>query len=299
MAKTKIEWTWRLIRGVLYQGYTFNAWIGCTKCSPLCKLCYAKSQNEFYKWNKAGWGPGVPRQRTSAEYWRNPIRWNKQAKKLGVRLAVFCCSLADVFDDEVPQAWRDDLIELLTKRPENILKMTPADWPFPNVWPGASVGLQSEMDRTAPILNELFEQRKVTTPIWLSMEPLLEAVKIPPQYYNLFSWIICGGESHQANPQLARPINPAWVKDLQVQCYGYGISFFWKQWGEWCPIEHLRDEQAKGICKAGLVKCHTFEDGQKTYLVTKRIAGNHFEDKVIQQQPKRNYIIDIDRLSIT
>jgi protein gp37 len=54
-------------------------------------------------------------------------------------MRVFCASLADVFDNQVPPQWRQDLFALirerrrldwlmLTKRPQNILKMLPADW---------------------------------------------------------------------------------------------------------------------------------------------------------------------------
>ncbi|MCZ7595923.1 MAG: phage Gp37/Gp68 family protein [Hyphomicrobium sp.] len=64
--------------------------------------------------------------------------------------AVFCASLADVFDNQADPVWRRDLFELicatpaldwqlLTKRPQNIRKMLPRDWGdegYPNVWLG-------------------------------------------------------------------------------------------------------------------------------------------------------------------
>jgi protein gp37 len=69
----------------------------------------------------------------------------------GRRQRVFCASLADVFDNQVDPAWRADLFnlirecdqldwQLLTKRPQNIRKMLPADWGdgYPNVWLGST-----------------------------------------------------------------------------------------------------------------------------------------------------------------
>ena len=73
--------------------------------------------------------------------WRLPYRWNKQAGAEGKRLKVFCASLADVFDPEVPDEWRIDVFRviretphldwlLLTKRPERVISfMDDACWP--------------------------------------------------------------------------------------------------------------------------------------------------------------------------
>jgi protein gp37 len=90
-------------------------------------------------------GPSAPgqaglwageRRRTSAANWKQPYKWNNAAPMSGRRQRVFCASLADVFDNQVPQEWRADLFAmiretpnldwlLLTKRPQNIRKMLP------------------------------------------------------------------------------------------------------------------------------------------------------------------------------
>lgn len=44
-------------------------------------------------------------------------------------------------------------------------------------------------------------------------------------------WVIVGGESGGH----ARPMHPAWVRFLRDQCTGSGVSFFFKQWGEFLP----------------------------------------------------------------
>jgi len=40
-------------------------------------------------------------------------------------------------------------------------------------------------------------------------------------------WVIVGGESGH-NP---RPLNVDWVLDIQNQCEGNNVAFFFKQWG--------------------------------------------------------------------
>ena len=110
---------------------TFNPWYGCTKVSPACDHCYAERLMDT-RMHKVQWGG--PRVRTSAANWKQPLRWNAQAEREGRRYRVFCSSLADVFDNQVPPEWREDLFELirvtphldwllLTKRPQNIVRM--------------------------------------------------------------------------------------------------------------------------------------------------------------------------------
>jgi protein gp37 len=92
--------------GISWTDATFNPWIGCTKVSPACDNCYAERDNARRKWVD-GWGAGVPRRRTKS--WGDPLRWNRKAAAEGATLRVFCASLADIFDNEVPEEWRDDL----------------------------------------------------------------------------------------------------------------------------------------------------------------------------------------------
>ena len=220
-ADTKIEWT----------DHTFNPWVGCTKVSPGCDHCYAEG------WAKRSghvqWGAGAARRRTSAANWRLPVKWDEQSRValaawqrfratcLGAtdadlqaegfikprRPRVFCASLADVFDNEVPQEWRRDLFaliaitprldwQLLTKRIGNVSDMVAKiataprmashagdlmahHWrngePPANVSLGASIVNQPEADRDI--------QKLLATPAakrFLSMEPLLGPVDLTP-----------------------------------------------------------------------------------------------------------------------
>jgi hypothetical protein len=122
MENSKIQWC----------DHTFNPWIGCQHVSPGCDRCYAETLMD-HRYGKVQWGPHGKRKRTSEGYWKQPFSWAKAARESGTRPRVFCASLADVFDNQVPQEWRDDLFRLiratpeldwllLTKRPQNIIK---------------------------------------------------------------------------------------------------------------------------------------------------------------------------------
>jgi protein gp37 len=145
---TKIEWA----------KHTFNPWWGCTKVAAGCTHCYAEALSK--RTGRAKWGDVGTRVMTSETYWKQPLKWNREAEAAGIRERVFCASMADVFEDwsgpmhnaqgealydagEFPISMtdvREDLFRLidatphldwllLTKRPENINRM----WPLRNV----------------------------------------------------------------------------------------------------------------------------------------------------------------------
>lgn len=180
---TKIEWT----------DHTFNPWIGCTKVGPGCDHCYAENLMDT-RMGVAVWGPGNPRVRTKEANWKMPLRWNAQADAFmaqhGRRQRVFCASLADVFDNEVPAQWRRDLFDLiaatpnldwllLTKRIGNAQRLhaeayldSARPWPE-NVWLGATI--VDPEDAARDIHKLLAVPARVR---FLSMEPLLGAVNL-------------------------------------------------------------------------------------------------------------------------
>jgi protein gp37 len=210
MKNSHIEWT----------DHTFNPWIGCTKVSPGCAHCYAEARDQRFAEGKH-WGEGAPRQRTSESNWRQPLKWNREAARAeemdhgtGASLRrprVFCASLADWLDDEVPIEWLADLLRLiqatpnldwllLTKRPENwaarfnevrlLLNSVPNSNPFffwlvgwidgtppANVWVGTSVEDQARADDRIPKLLQIPACIR-----FLSCEPLLERI-------GLYEWL--------------------------------------------------------------------------------------------------------------
>ena len=288
-ATTNIEWC----------DSTFNPWIGCTKVSPGCDHCYAERQMD-QRLGRVRWGAGQPRQRTSAENWRQVERWNGQplaecavcglrsenplmAQCRGpgrsqhlwqpARRRVFCASLADVFDNEVPVGWLMDLLDLirrtpnldwllLTKRIGNVIPRLGAvaglagslgeegdkaasetwgmafDWarfiPPENVWLGATVVNQTEADRDIPKL--------LATPAalrFVSIEPMLGPIDLSGPLAANALREIDGGPAIDwvivggESGPGARPMHLDWVRALRDQCQAAGVPFMLKQWGEW------------------------------------------------------------------
>lgn len=253
-----IEWT----------DHTFNPWMGCTMVAPECRNCYAKTLMDD-RYGRAKWGPKGTRVVTAAANWAKVKKWDRDAAKAGVPARVFCCSLADVFEDDRECTGGEDrglhtlgdvrtalwaLVDstpnliwlLLTKRPENILGMVPAAWLEPgrwpsNVWTGTSAGCQATAGAAVPKLLEVPGRH------FLSCEPMLGPVDLgqlprPERFHRQphgweswwpkqIHWVICGGESGPG----ARPMHPDWARGLRDQCVAAGVPFFFKQWEEFRP----------------------------------------------------------------
>lgn len=200
--KTAIEWC----------DATINFWWGCTKVSPGCANCYAESLST--RFGRAKWGKGearVPRLEAALAEAR---KLQKQARREGIRKRAFVNSMSDVFDAEVPDEWRDEVIAaaidsphvdflLLTKRIENAASYLRArNVRLPNVWLGVTAENQEMADRRIPLLLE--------TPAavrWVSYEPALGPVDFDRTGYlwsgrsdadrevDGLDWIVVGGES--------------------------------------------------------------------------------------------------------
>lgn len=222
---SKIEWT----------DHTFNPWLGCTKVSPGCDHCYAEAWSKRFGFVQ--WG-NHPRRRNSEAKWHEPLKWNERAQAFkrehGHRPRVFCAPDADVFDNQADPAWRTDLFALirqcqrldwllLTKRPQNIAKMLPADWSngYRNVWLGITAEDQIRFDQRWRIL-----QRIPAALRFVSYEPAIGALRLPKNG-TLPDWLISGGESGGG----ARPMNPQWARDIISDCQCNGVVPFHKQWG--------------------------------------------------------------------
>lgn len=150
-----------------------------------------------------------------------------------------------------PQRMRSYLVgDGITRRPWiTDLAGAEVSWPLPNVWLGVSVEDQQRADQRIPQL--------LATPAavrFVSAEPLLGPVTLRddwldpcaraahdvegPSIMHLqhdperrIGWLIVGGES---GPQ-ARPMHPAWARQLRDQCQQADVAFFFKQWGSWTP----------------------------------------------------------------
>jgi len=217
---SKIEWT----------THTFNPWWGCTKVSDGCKFCYAEALAKRY--GHRVWGPLAQRRAMSDLHWKEPLKWNGQASRRGLRSRVFCASMADVFDGSAPPGQLHRLWELirqtpsldwqlLTKRPQRIAESLPEDWGsgYFNVWLGTTV-------EDAQVLGRISDLVAVPAVVhFLSLEPLIGSLRNVP--LREIDWVIVGGES---GPH-ARPMQKSWVMEIYTQCRDAGVPFFFKQWG--------------------------------------------------------------------
>jgi protein gp37 len=142
--------------------------------------------------------------------------------------------MADVFDNQVSKEWRHDLFELirdckrldwllLTKRPQNILKMLPGDCGngYRNVWLGMTAENQTYFDQRWRHLQAIPATIK-----FISYEPALGPLRLP-KHGPLPDWLISGGESGGG----ARPLDPEWIRDIIGDCRRRGVVPFHKQWG--------------------------------------------------------------------
>lgn len=215
-----------------------------------------------HRYHRAKWGKGQERSRTSESNWKLPLRWERDARRaeenwiesvkhgegysgeMPRRPRVFCASLSDWLDDEVPIEWLGDLLKLifatpnldwllLTKRPQNWIPRMKAlsnvisdlSWPVwdqwlkgirpHNVWIGVSAGAdqQAALDIPAPIH-------------FLSCEPMLHPLGDSPTTIQ-FNWVILGGESGAH----ARPCRTDWIREAVALCRDCGIPAFVKQLG--------------------------------------------------------------------
>lgn len=242
---TKIEWA----------DATLNMWWGCTKVSEACRNCYADSL--AHRWGKDVWGPGKPREDHRAGATKLARKLNRQAEREGRRLRVFCLSMGDWLDPEVPAEWLRDLLSLvmecqhldwllLTKRPElwdqRMAAVELVDPVGPhlmwwaervapeNVWVGTTVEDQERADQRIPALLAIPARVR-----FLSCEPLLGPVDIAELNpvvraagaWPSIQWIIAGGESGHG----ARPMHPDWARSLRDQAQEARVAFFMKQMG--------------------------------------------------------------------
>lgn len=301
MKNSAIEWT----------DHTFNPWEGCTKVSHGCAHCYAEARNKRFL-DGVNWGPGAPRRRTSKHNWSEPRRWNRDAAGSAQRPRVFCASLADWLDDEVPIEWLHDLLVLimetphldwllLTKRPQNFRPRLEAVYGYAsehhddalcvyvicwlngkapaNVWLGTSVENQEYAGLRIPRLLRIPARVR-----FLSCEPLIGHVSLQftsnlapidcrAEWLEYIDWVICGGES---GPN-ARPMNPAWARSLRDQCTAASVAFFFKQWGEYLPA---------GQDGALIDGTQHINASDKPERVGKKLAGRQLDGREWSQFPE-------------
>jgi protein gp37 len=213
-----IEWT----------DATWNPVRGCTKISPGCKNCYAKTFAERFRGV-----PGHPYEqgfdlRVVPEKLFEPLKWKRPRK-------IFVNSMSDLFHPDVPDefiarvaevmirgAWHT--YQVLTKRAQRLEALLNTSLKFAthssHIWWGVSV---EDQKHGLPRIDHL---RNTPAAIkFISAEPLLQ--HLGPVDLRKIDWVIVGGESGRG----ARPIEEPWIQSLLEQCEKQKVRFFFKQWG--------------------------------------------------------------------
>lgn len=186
-------------------------------------------------------------------------------------------------------------------------------WPLPNLWLGVSVEDQHRANIRIPAL--------LATPAavrWISAEPLLRPLDLTQWFPRAgcvlwdgepigedqaalheivnavgrmtgIGWVVAGGESGEG----ARPMHPAWARDLRDQCAAAGVPFNFKQWGKWAPKPAERPtltqtasvwlDHAEG---RGVPYAHRNRDGVvELWPVGKKSAGRELDGRTHDGYP--------------
>lgn len=226
---SKIEWTEQ----------TWNPITGCTKVSPGCKHCYAETMSKrLQAMGAPGYENGFKLQLHHGRL-KQPLKRQKPTM-------YFVNSMSDLFQNEVPFSFIDDVFEVIESTPRHTYQVLTkrsgrmrqyfSCRPTPkNAWLGVSVenkkyGLPRIQDLQAIDVETRF----------LSIEPLLENLgRVNLQNIH---WVIVGGES---GPK-ARPMKEEWALSIRDQCEKNGVDFFFKQWGSWGQDGIRRSKKANG-----------------------------------------------------
>jgi protein gp37 len=208
-----IEWT----------DATWNPVTGCNKVSQGCKHCYAERFAERFRGI-----PGHPyEQGFDLRLWPErlslPLEW-KEPKR------IFVNSMSDLFHEKVPVEFilrvfdtmtraRWHTFQILTKRASRAAEIGPLLPYRPNIWQGVSV-------ENSDVTWRIDALRRVPALVrFLSLEPLIGPM--PDLELDGIHWVIVGGESGPG----ARPMDPAWVREIHRACREQSVPFFFKQWG--------------------------------------------------------------------
>ena len=93
-------------------------------------------------------------------------------------------------------------------------------------WLGFSAENQACFDLRWPMMRVLAEQGWTT---FVSIAPMLDAVRLPDDFLKLGRWVIVAGE--QGPDRICRLMDERWAEALRDQCAAAGIPFFMKQLG--------------------------------------------------------------------
>jgi protein gp37 len=195
----------------------------------------------------------------------------------------------------------------------------PATSPLPNLWLGVSTEDQATADERIPHLlatpaaKRFISAEPLLGPIDLRrisaiaqghrvrfLPPIIERDGQGPHLGPHVDWVIAGGESGRT----ARPMHPDWARSLRDQCAAAEVPFFFKQWGEWGPLNSKPPKEGHAIADDGTLYRMTdlaWPDGPRrgealranhdqahlctTYRVGKKAAGAELDGKLHREFP--------------
>lgn len=237
MQHTKIIWT----------EHTWNPASGCEKVSSGCKHCYAETIATRQEGSRAfpnGFGLTL-----------RPHKL-KEPRRIPGSALIFVNSMSDLFWEQIDDDYRDKILDVieecqqhqfqvLTKRPENMLRYSKRRKLPDNFWAGVTIESQQTIGRLDIL-------RKVDASIrFVSAEPLIRAINFFGELRGIH-WMITGGESgsHLMKPRVCearalvkrevvggrsvwsvRPSRLEWVRSIRDACLEQDVRFFHKQWG--------------------------------------------------------------------
>lgn len=213
MTTSRIEWT----------ETTWNPITGCSKHSAGCLNCYAERMAKRLQAMGAeayqeGFVPSF-----HEHLLERPLSWKKSRM-------IFVNSMSDTFHEDISDEQilrlfavmnnaRWHTFQVLTKRSDRLLKLSPRiEW-SPNIWQGVTVENAAARHRIEDLRNTGAQTR------FLSIEPLIA----PIAGLNIagIDWVIVGGESGPG----ARPMKEEWGTSIRDVCVKNKTPFFFKQWG--------------------------------------------------------------------
>jgi protein gp37 len=305
--RSNIEWTDCTDNIIVVEGHGW--W--CRKKNLLCKNCYAEALNDnsFFKGNHLPYSGKPPKLVLRCEM---IARWSRQTKPR----KHFVASMTDVMGEWVKRSWHFEMLDgmlaaplqtfqILTKR--GLVMLTSVKlWmiargitaPPSHIWLGFSAGTQDTFDEEWQHVKHL---AAMGWTIFVSCEPLLGQIILPKDFLALGrrAQVIVGGESGKK----ARPMHPEWARSLRDQCLGAGVSFFFKQWGEWLPVATPRMKWTIGDSKLlhidGSIKDATWSDVMNSngavwavQRVGKEIAGRVLDGRTWEEFPHRELLLE-------
>lgn len=289
-AKTKIEWADYISNPIKarFEGKQGHA---CVKISEGCAHCWASTFNvrlgtglEYTKPNLEKVELFLDDQELNRIITFRPRGPFKNGRD---RALVFMFDMTDAFGNWIDPFWLERCFDvfaarqdvdflILTKRPDLMMLFCVMKYEYgealPNVYLGTSVENQARADERVDVMSEISDRGWNTV---VSYEPALEPVNWQAWWW--LDGLICGGESgHGARPM---PIRAA--RGAREFCRAHDIPFFFKQWGEWAPVDHMPWITDKTTFAHRPVEV----DGEMMVRLGKGLAGHVLDGREWREMP--------------